>query len=116
MPRSGGNAAERRNHHRELERQLVRLLRLAVLVDLGHVHLAGFDLVDLGVDDPFDVAVAHLRFEHALGVADAAEAEMADIGFGRDEGHRHLVADAPLRRSASMIMANSYAGPKQEAP
>ena len=81
-----------------------------------HVHLADFDLVDLGVDDPFDVALAHLRFEHALGVADAADAEMADIGLGGDEGHRHLVANAPRRRSVSMIMANSYAGPKQEAP
>ena len=36
--------------------------------------------------------LAHLAFEQALGVADAVEAEMADIGLGGDEGHRHAVA------------------------
>ena len=63
-----------------------------------HLHLIGIDLVDLGVDDPFDVALAHLGFEHALGVADPADAEMADIGLGGHKGHRHLVADAPLAK------------------
>ena len=32
-------------------------------------------------------------FEQALGVADAVEAEVADIGLGGHEGHRHPVAD-----------------------
>ncbi len=82
--------------HRELERQLVRLFHLAVVVEFARDELVGLDLVDLGVDDPFDVALPHLGFEHALGVADAADAEMADIGLRRHEGHRHLVADAPL--------------------
>ena len=36
--------------------------------------------------------LAQRAFEQALGVADAVEAEMADIGLGRDEGHRHAVA------------------------
>ncbi len=30
-------------------------------------------------------------FEQTLGVADAVEPEMADIGFGRHEGYRHLI-------------------------
>ena len=53
-------------------------------------------MVDPGIGDPFDVAVAQLAFQQALGVADAVQAEMADIGFRGDEGHRHLVANAPL--------------------
>ncbi len=68
----------------------------AVVVEFAGDKLVGLDLVDLGVDDPFDVALAHLGFQHALGVADAADAEMADIGLRGHEGHRHLVADAPL--------------------
>jgi hypothetical protein len=36
--------------------------------------------------------LAQGAFEQALGVAHAVEAEMADIGLGGDEGHRHLVA------------------------
>ena len=50
-------------------------------------------LVDLGVADPLDVLVAQRRLEHRLRVADAAQAEVADVGLGGDEGHRHLVAD-----------------------
>ena len=42
---------------------------------------SGSHAIDLGVGDPLDVAVAHDRFEHSLGVADAAQAEMADIGL-----------------------------------
>ncbi len=76
-----------------LNGEFVLLLRLAVLVVLGDVHLAGLDLGDLGVADPLDVAVAHRRFQQALGVAHAAEAEVPDIGLRGDEGHRHLVAD-----------------------
>ena len=37
--------------------------------------------------------LAHLAFQKPLGVADPVEAEMADIGFGGDESHGHLVAD-----------------------
>ena len=69
------------------------LLDRAVLVELLDDHLAGLDLLHPRIGDPLDVVVAHLALEHALGVADAVEAEMADIGLGRDEGHRHLVAD-----------------------
>ena len=71
------HAAEGRDHHGEFERQVVSLFWLAVLIDLSHVHLVGIDLVDLGIDDPFDVSLAHLYFEYALGIADAADAEMA---------------------------------------
>ena len=35
-------------------------------------------------------------FQNALGVADTAEAEMADIRLGCDKGHRHAVADLAL--------------------
>ncbi len=69
------------------------LLHAAVVVVLGDEHLAGLDLRHLGVADPLDVAVAHDRLDHALGIADAAEAKMADVGLGGDEGHRHLAAD-----------------------
>ena len=68
------------------------VLTRAVLVDLLDEHLAGLDLVDPGVGDPLDVPLAHGALQQALGVADAVEAEMADVGLRRDEGHRHLVA------------------------
>jgi nucleotide-binding universal stress UspA family protein len=42
--------------------------------------------------DPLDVAVAHFRFEHALGITHATQPEMADIGLGGDESHGRLVA------------------------
>ena len=93
MPAHGGDAAEGRQHHRVGEGQFVRLADRAVLADLLDRHLAGFDRLHAGVGDPLDVAVAHLAFEQALGVADAVEAEMADIGLGGDEGHRHAVAE-----------------------
>ena len=86
----------RRQHHRILHRKLVDLLGGAVLVDFLDNHLVGFDLLDLRVADPFDVPVAHFAFEQALCVPHPVEAQMADIGFGRDKGHRHLVADLPL--------------------
>ena len=69
------------------------LFRLAVLVVLGDEHLAGFHLGDPGVADGLDVLAAEDRLHQPLGIADAAEAEVADVGFGGDEGHRHLVAN-----------------------
>ena len=72
------------------------LFLLAVLIDFGHMHLVGIDLVDLGVDDPSDMALPHLRLEHALGIADTADAEMADVRLSGHEGHRDLVANPAL--------------------
>ena len=84
---------EGRQHHAVLEGQHVFLDGLALVVVLGHVHVAGFHLGGLGVADPLDVALAQGRFEHALGVADAAQAQVTDVGLGRHVGHGHLVAD-----------------------
>ena len=86
------DAAERRQHHRIGERQFVGLADRAVVGDLLDGHLALLDALDPGVGDPLDVLLAHLAFEQALGVADAVEAEMADIGLRGDEGHRHAIA------------------------
>ena len=83
-------------HHGHLERHLVFLVGVAEVVKLGHEHLAGFDLGGLGVGDPLHVAVAQLGFEHRLAVADAAEAQVADVGLAGDEGDRHLVAQLAL--------------------
>ena len=47
--------------------------------------------VELCVGYPFDVAVTERRFENSLGVANAAEAEMADIRLGGNKGDRHPV-------------------------
>ena len=66
------------------------------VVELGDVHRAGLDAAHLGVGDPLDVALAHRRLEHRLGVAYATEPEMADVGLGGDEGHRDAVADPAL--------------------
>ena len=65
---------------------------LAAVVHLAHEHLAGFNLCDFGVGDPLDVVVAEFALQHRLGVTHAAQAHVADIGFGADVGHRHLVA------------------------
>ncbi|MDT4843455.1 hypothetical protein FQZ97_773890 [compost metagenome] len=69
---------------------------LALIVVLGHVHLARFHLGGLGVADPLDVALAHGRFEHTLGIAHAAQAQVTDVGLGGHEGHGHLVTDLAL--------------------
>ena len=66
----------------------------AVFGDLGDQHALVLDLVDAGVGDPLDVVLAQLALEQALGVADAVESEMADVGLRGDERHRHAVADA----------------------
>ena len=87
MPRNAGRIIEKPKGS-----SLGRLDR-AVVADLLHRHLALLDLFDAGAGDPLDVAVAHLAFEQALGVADAVETEMADIGLGGDESHWNLIAD-----------------------
>ena len=86
--------AERRQHHRIGERQFARRLDRAVVGDLFDRHLARLDLLHPRAGDPLDVVLAHFALEQALGVADAVEADVADVGFGGDEGHRHAVADA----------------------
>ena len=53
----------------------------AVVRDLLDRHFVVFDNLDARVGDPLDVFLAHLALEQALGVADAVEAEMADIGL-----------------------------------
>ncbi len=56
-------------------------------------HFSGFDLGYFGVRDPLDVPIAEFVFEQTAGIADAAQAQMADIGFAGDEGHWDLIAD-----------------------
>ena len=87
MPRNAGSIM------RIAERQLVLPARPSPSSSTSvDVHLAVLDAVDPGVGDPLDVAAAQLALEHRLGVAHAVEPEVADIGLGRDEGHRHPVA------------------------
>src|SRR5450759_5423335 len=62
------------------------------VVMLGDKHLARFNLGDFCIAYPLDVVVAHTRFHNALGIAHATQPEMADIGFGGHESHRHFVA------------------------
>ena len=93
MPRKRFDAAEGRQHHRHAERQFARRLDGAVVGDFLDDHLAALDLFHARAGHPLDVLVAHRAFEQSLGVADAVEPEMADIGLRRHEGHRHLVAD-----------------------
>src|SRR5690606_3896197 len=52
-----------------------------------------FDLRRLGVADPLDVPLTHGSLQHALGVTDTAQPEVADVGFGCHVGHGHAVAD-----------------------
>jgi hypothetical protein len=87
------DALEGRQHHRVFEVEHMLLLRRAVFVVLGNVHLPGLDLGGLGIADPFDVPFAHHRFHQTLGIAHATKAEVSDIGLGGNEGHRYLVAD-----------------------
>ncbi len=95
-PAHGGHAPERRQDHGVGKGKVARLFDAAVLVHLLDRDLSRLDGLDARVDDPLDVAVAHLAFQEALGVADAVQTEMADIGFGCDESHRHLVPDPAL--------------------
>src|SRR3990167_1683800 len=64
----------------------------AHVVVFGDMHLARFNLGDLGIADPLDVLVAYAVFDNALGVAHSTQAKVADVWFGSDEGHRYLVA------------------------
>ena len=70
----------------------MRLLLGTGVVAFADVHHTGFDTGDLGVDQPLDVALAHLAFHQALGIAHAAQAHVADVRLAGHEGHRHLVA------------------------
>ena len=92
MPRTAATPRKAGSIIAKTLRQLVGACDRAVLGDLGDEHPLGLDLVDAGVADPLDVMLAQLALEQALGVADAVEAEMADVGLGGDEGHRHPVA------------------------
>ena len=87
MPRNAGRIIEKPNGS-----SLVALTAPSSPTS-STVILPVLDLLDPRAGHPLDVVVAHLALEQALGVADAVEAEVADIGFGGDEGHRHLVAD-----------------------
>ena len=76
-----------------LKRELVLFLVIAVLVDLGKLYLAIRYLRNLRVTRPLNVAVTKLGFHQALGITNAVEAEMSDIGFGRHEMHRYAVSN-----------------------
>ena len=86
------HALEGRQHHGQLKSQFVLFVHITQVVELGHEHLAIFDLGGLGVGDPLHVAVAHLRLEHRLAVAHAAQAQVADIGLAGHVGNGHFVA------------------------
>jgi hypothetical protein len=57
------HAAEGGEHHREGEGQLMRRLDGAGLIHFLDEHLAGLDLLHLGVGDPLDVPLAHCALE-----------------------------------------------------
>src|SRR5208283_2261870 len=86
-----GDSAKPWDEHREFGWQAVLTLRLSIFPNLGDVHGLSIGTVELCVGYPFDVAVTERRFENALGVADAAKAEMADIRLGSNKGDWHAV-------------------------
>jgi hypothetical protein len=100
------DAAEGGQHHRIGEGQSCGPTLPSSAIS-STMHLAGLEPVHPRIGDPLDVLVAHLAFEQALGVADPVEAEMADIGLGGDEGHRHLVAHLRVAQRLSRMKANS---------
>jgi hypothetical protein len=65
----------------------------AILSQFDNVHGAVLNLGDLGIGDPLDVAIAHLAFEQALGIAHPVQTKVADIGLGSNEGHRHTITN-----------------------
>ena len=87
------DAAEGGKHHGIAEGQLLLGFHRTIIGNLLDGHLAGLEFLDPRTCHPFDVMAAHLAFEQTLGVADAIEPQVADIGFRRNEGHRHAVAD-----------------------
>ena len=89
----GVDAGKCRQHHGMLEGQLMFFLILAFVIDFGNKHHAVFDFIDLGIGDPFDMLVAQGAFQHASGVADAAQAQMPDIRFCGHKRHRYFIAD-----------------------
>ncbi len=70
------------------------LANVAILADFLDRHFPGLDRLHPRAGDPFDVTLAKLALQQALGVADAIETEMADIGLRGDKRHRHPVANA----------------------
>ena len=72
------------------------LLDASVFVHFGDLDGVGAYALHFRVRDPFDVAIAHNRFEHSFRVADAAESKVADIGFGGDKGDRDAIPDLAL--------------------
>ena len=87
------DASECGQDHRIAKGQIVGLLDRAVLGHFLDMHHGLIDAGDARIGYPFDVAVAHFALEQAFGVAHAVKTEVADIGFGGDKGHWHLVAD-----------------------
>ena len=86
MPRKAGSIIE------IAEGQFLLALRLAVLVDLLDVIVPASTFLTRAL-------VIHLMclsristFQQPLGVAHAVQPQVADVGLGRDEGHRHAVA------------------------
>ena len=58
------------------------LLHLAVVVELLDKHLVVLHRRYPCVGDPLDVTLTQLRFEQALGIADAAQTHVADVRLG----------------------------------
>ena len=89
---NSADAAEGGQYHRVAERELVDLADTAVVADLFHGQFSGVRGGHPRAGDPFDVALTQLAFQETLGVADAVEAEVADIGLRGNEGHGDAVA------------------------
>ena len=90
------HALEGRQHHRQLEADLVLAPRLAEVIEFADEQLAFLDASRLGVGDPLHVVSAQFAFKHALAVAHAAEAHVTNIGLTGDEGDGHPVAQLAL--------------------
>jgi hypothetical protein len=89
---NGADAAKGGQHHRICERQFVGLADRSVVGDLFDGHFTLLNIPYASVGDPFDMLLAHLAFEQALGVADPVETEVSDIGLRGDKGHGHAIA------------------------
>ena len=92
---NGADAAKRGQHHRICERQFVCLPDCPIVRDLFDRHLALLNILYASAGNPFDMFLAHLAFEQALGVTDPVETEVSDIWFRRDKRHGHAIAELP---------------------
>ena len=81
------DAGERRHDHRVRGRQYGAVVEL---------DLAGAGFRDDRVRQPLDPELVEEAVDHLLGVADAAEPEVAEEWFGGDEGDRRDVLQAGL--------------------